>query len=304
MCLARRGEELPESLNQLCVSRRELVALERQLFATDASGRAKLPGADQRRAELLPAGIVVLNHLMAATQLEELTISDWALREGIVLSAIGSHDRAELDEDPRALRRASLLALCRRCNWRQRHAHRVAQLALELFDALGAVSELAGEDREILELAALSHDIGEHVSRADHDRHSAYLIEHGGLRGFKPEEVRELAALVRYHLRGRPRGAGGDAGRRRLLLLIALLRIADALDASHSDVVDGLHLVGVDDSSVTLGAIVRGDAELEQWAFRRKRELAEKLLGRHVELSVERHGREEYEAAELAPGYS
>ena len=60
-------------------------------------------------------------------------------------------------------------------------------------------------DKELLEYAALTHDIGEHISRTDHDRHSAYLIENGGLRGFTPDEIRMLSVISRFHYRGTPR---------------------------------------------------------------------------------------------------
>ena len=35
---------------------------------------------------------------------DELALSEWALREGIVLDAIGHHDPADWTDDPRALR--------------------------------------------------------------------------------------------------------------------------------------------------------------------------------------------------------
>ena len=65
---------------------------------------------------------------------ERLTISEWALREGIVLDAVGRHDPADWSDDPRAIRRESVLSLCRRCNWPEAHSRQVATLALELFD--------------------------------------------------------------------------------------------------------------------------------------------------------------------------
>ncbi|HVB05802.1 MAG TPA: Ppx/GppA phosphatase family protein [Acidimicrobiales bacterium] len=310
MAVAERGGGEPASLNQVTVARAELLALERAIFGADAEARAKLPGGDQKRAELLPAGIIVLNHLMEETGLGELTISDWALREGVVLNAIGGHDRAELADDPRALRRASVLSLCRRSNWRQPHARQVAAIAVALFDVTAQLHRLPPEDRELLELAALLHDIGEHVSRVDHDRHTAYLIEHGGLRGFTPEEVRMLSLIGRFHVRGTPRphsagnGALTEDERQRVLGLTALLRVADSLDASHAGSVGAIRLEKERAGTVTLRIAAKGDAELEQWAFRRKRGLFEKSFGRRVEAVFDRQGREDFEAAELVPGYS
>ncbi len=295
MAVAERDGVVPDGLNQLAVPASAFEALGRRLAGTTAEERQRLPGCDARRAELVPAGLVVLEELFAASGLEELTLSEWALREGAVLEAIGSHDRSELGDDPRALRRFSVLSLCRRCSWRPRHARQVAALALELFDALSGLHRLGDGDRELLELGALLHDIGEHVARSGHDRHSAYLIENGGLRGFSPDEIKILSVLARYHIRGTPKtsfdayGALSPPDRRRATALAALLRLADALDAAHAGRIDHLEL-GQAEGAVELVAVARGDAELERWMVWRKKDLFERLFGVELRLTVEEHG--------------
>jgi exopolyphosphatase/guanosine-5'-triphosphate,3'-diphosphate pyrophosphatase len=299
MAIAARDGSLPAALNQLSVPADAFASLSQQVIGMRSADRQRLPGCDARRAEHVPAGLVVLETLFEATGLDELTLSEWALREGAVLEAIGTHDPAELGDDPRALRRFSVLSLCRRCSWRSRHARHVAAVAAELFLALEPVHGLAPEDMELLELGALLHDIGEHVARAGHDRHGAYLIENGGLRGFAPDEVRILSVLARYHIRGTPKpsfdafGALGPAGRARATGLTALLRLADALDASHTARVGEVRLVDQesgDKPAIELAARSRGDAELEQWTFWRKKELFEKTFGVELRLAIEEIG--------------
>jgi exopolyphosphatase/guanosine-5'-triphosphate,3'-diphosphate pyrophosphatase len=260
--------------------------------------RGRLPGIDARRAELLPAGAAVAEVLMEATGLRELTVSEWGLREGIIISTIGRHDRVELSDDPRAIRRASVMSLCVRSRWPESHSRQVARLALEIFDSTRALHGLDAEDRELLELAALLHDIGEHVSRDGHARHSAYLIENGDLRGFSPVEIQMLACLGRYHVRGRPRESfqAWDSlerkDRDRVNKMLALLRIADGLDASHDSVVGH---VGVELSGAAVEMVVsaRGDAELEQWMLQRKKMLFQELFELPVSLEVVPTGPEE-----------
>jgi exopolyphosphatase/guanosine-5'-triphosphate,3'-diphosphate pyrophosphatase len=202
----------------------------------------------------------------------------------MVIDALGRHDRADLADDPRAIRRASVLSLCRRCDWREEHATAVAKLAVQLFDVTRPIHFAEEDDRELLEYAALLHDIGEHVAHEGHDRHSAYMIEHGGLRGFSPAEVSELISLARFHTRGRPRSdfpayAALDGKRRkRVLQLLALLRMADGLDVSHREVVCSIE-GQIDPDRVIFLASVSDDAELEQWIFRRKSALFEEVFG-------------------------
>ena len=282
-----------ESLNQLTVGRVELDQLADQIFRLSAAERGKLPGAEPRRAELLPAGAVVLDYLLTASGLDEVTASDWALREGIVLDAIGAHDVVELLDDPRALRRWSVLSLCRRSNWRQPHARQVAALALDLFDATSELHHLGPDDRELLEFGALLHDIGEHVSRTDHDRHSAYLIENGGLRGFSPQEVRILATMGRFHVRGTPKASFeafselGEDDQSRAVELTAILRLADALDASHRGRVRELNAAALGPGrELTITIRSAGDAALELWTVRRKQELFERIFAAQLDFVV------------------
>jgi exopolyphosphatase/guanosine-5'-triphosphate,3'-diphosphate pyrophosphatase len=297
---ALRDGAAPGSVNQLTVSAEDLRAFGELVFSLGTEDRARLPGIDARRAELLPAGVVVTEALLEATGLDSLTTSEWALREGMVLRTLNKHDRADFSDDPRAIRRASVLSLCRRCKWRERHADAVSRMALDLFDGTRSLHRLSDEDRELLELAALLHDIGEHVSRDGHSRHSAYLIEHGDLRGFSPDEVRMLTCIGRYHTRGKPREtfppyeALSDAQRSRVLALLALLRIADGLDVSHADII-GEITVHVGRDRAVIAAPARGEGELETWMFHRKCGLFEDVLGMPAVLELSRARHDEFE---------
>ena len=92
-----------------------------------------------------------------------MTVGEWALREGFVLDAIARHDPADWSDDPRGMRKASVLSLCRRCQWDEEHGRQVARLAVDLFDQTRTLHGMGPDDRELLHHAALLHDIGEHV---------------------------------------------------------------------------------------------------------------------------------------------
>jgi exopolyphosphatase / guanosine-5'-triphosphate,3'-diphosphate pyrophosphatase len=288
----RTGERMPASTNALRATRAEIDALHERIMAAKTSERRRLPGLEeQRRAELLPAGSTLLVTALELFELDGLTASDWALREGIVLDAVRSHDPSDWSDDPRALRRASIASLARRCNSDIAHTAQVARLALRLFDQTTELHGLGDRDREMLEFSALLHDIGQHVSRKGHHRHAAYLVENGELRGFEPSEVAFLAALVRHHRRGDPKSsesrfsALSPEDRLRLRKLAAMLRVADGLDRGRRGGVEDLDaFVGKDLVVIRLSA--PDDAELELWGARRRRELFEKVFERELELVV------------------
>jgi exopolyphosphatase/guanosine-5'-triphosphate,3'-diphosphate pyrophosphatase len=290
MVAARREEDAPLSLNQLTITRRELLALDDEIMTSKAADRLRMDGLDARRADLIAAGSIVLASAMELFDLDELTISEWALREGIVLDAVGRHDPAEWSDDPHAIRGEAVVGLGRRCNWAEAHARQVAMLSLELFDATRGITGLTDADRELLEFAALLHDIGEHVSSTGHHRHGAYLVRNGQLRGFAPDEIELLAAIVRWHRRGEPRVSDEfpllDATAiDRVRALAAILRVADGLDRSRNQVVSGLDTM-VTPSLVLLRVGAADDTELEVWGARRKRPLLERVLDREIELTT------------------
>ena len=280
-------------------SRREFLPLHTALVASSSAARRRLPGVDALRVDLLPAGSMMLATAMELFGFDEVVACESALREGMVLEAIARHDPSDWASDPQAVRRASVLALCRRCNWDEGHGRQVARLAGDLFDRLLPLHHLGQDDRELLEHAALLHDVGEHVARDDHHAHSAYLIRHGNLRGFSADEVATLASVARYHGRDDPepgrllrsqvepehaafRQLEIDS-RRRVLTLAAILRVADGLDRGRASAVDS---VEVDVLAGRASVEVAGsrDLDLELWGARRKRDLLERLLGCPVDV--------------------
>jgi exopolyphosphatase/guanosine-5'-triphosphate,3'-diphosphate pyrophosphatase len=142
-----------------------------------------------------------------------------------------------------------------------------------------------------LEYAALLHDIGEHVSNIGHHKHTAYLIQHGRLRGFSPDEVLLLAALARYHRNGDPKRAHepfaslSSLDQDRVTKMAAVLRVADGLDRGHCAAVEGLD-VSLSDDGVRIIIDGRSDADLEIWGARRKKALFERLFGRRLDVAL------------------
>ncbi|HZD66124.1 MAG TPA: Ppx/GppA phosphatase family protein [Acidimicrobiales bacterium] len=289
MADAHRSGQVPASVNQLTVDRADLEAVHDRLLALPAADRRRLPGLEASRAELIPAGSLLLLCAMDLFGLDQLTVSEWALREGMVLTAIGAHDPADWGSDPGAIREASVRSLCRRCGYGAEHAAHVARLAVTLFDRTRSLHRLGDQDRELLHYGALLHDIGEHVSTEGHDRHTAYLILNGKLRGLTPDEINVLACLGRFHRRGTPK-AGYEAydaldarWRHRVVRLVALLRVADALDRSHDSVVADVH-VELRRDQVRLWPVASGEVTVARWALRRKGQLFEALFRRSLEL--------------------
>lgn len=289
---AADGDGLPADLRNLRVSAKALRRLRKRLVSLDLQERLAIEGMDPRRADLSVAGVVLLDTIVRRLEATELTLCDFALREGLVLDYIGRNESkiASIDRYP-DIRRRSVVELGERCHYSPEHTQHIAALALSLFDETAHLHGLDARAREWLEYGALLHDVGVHISYKDHHKHSYYLVRHGDLRGFEPDEIEIIGLITRYHRKGTPKknhegfdSLGQDA-RQVVKRLSAFVRLAEALDRSHAQLVTR---VDVQDRGVDL--LLRlwadGDVELELWAAHRHLPTLEDELGRVIRLEV------------------
>ena len=274
------------------IRRESLSRLTTRLIESRSKDRAEIGGLDDQRKDQIVAGALLVHELFRRLDLPEIKVCKSALREGILVEYLGRH-LPELSirrqvPDPR---RRSVLDLARRCAWHQSHSEHVARLCVELFDQLQPLHKLGSEMRELVDYAALLHDIGWHIGREGHHKHSMYLIRHGGLKNFTYEEVAIVANIARYHRKSPPRESHRQfkklsaRGKRTVRVGAALLRLADGLDRSHGSVVIGVRCQ-LKEKRVDLLITARGDAELELWGARSKMEMFHDVFKRKLRVTL------------------
>jgi exopolyphosphatase / guanosine-5'-triphosphate,3'-diphosphate pyrophosphatase len=286
MAAAMRDGQPPHKLHNYVLERKALAELTTRILESRARERARIAGLERRRVDIIAAGALLAAILLDGLRFEEMRACDWALREGILLDFIDHHHRdVRAAEHVPSIRRRSVLGMASRFQAEPGHAEQVARLALSLFDATKSVHKLGADARELLEYAALLHDVGLYVSHSGHHRHSQYLITQGELRGFDPQELLVMAVVARFH-KGAPPKTGSPEleelepeNRKLAVALAAFLRVADGLDRTHNGVVRTMRL-GRSNGRLELWIDSAGrDAELELWAAQRKSELWEKCFG-------------------------
>jgi exopolyphosphatase/guanosine-5'-triphosphate,3'-diphosphate pyrophosphatase len=231
----RAGRWLPATVNQAPLDLAELTAATDELVAVGTADRARMPGVKARRADHLHVAAMVLQATLHGVGVPVARVSDWGLREGVLLHRFG---RARVAEGP-SLREAQIDWLQQAFSGDAAHPEHVARTAGRLFDATMVLHGHGSRERELLGHAARLHSIGKSLALRRHQEHSAYLLEHAELRGFDPDELAILLTLVRFHpsrgisRRFAPYASLGEEDRERVADLLALLQVADALDTSH-----------------------------------------------------------------------
>jgi exopolyphosphatase/guanosine-5'-triphosphate,3'-diphosphate pyrophosphatase len=281
-----------DEVRNLRVPAKQIHRLRKDITSRSITERMKLPGLDPRRADLIVSGAVLLDTVLRQLEAGEITLCDFALREGLVLDYIQRNRKhiAQAGQYP-DVRRRSVIELAERCSYWPEHAHQIARLSLSVFDQTRSVHGLTDREREWLEFAALLHDIGTHISYPRHHKHSYYLIKNGDLRGFEPQEAEIIALIARYHRKTRPRKTHpafrglGPKKQTAVRTLAAMLRFAETLDRSHAQAVSAVELHNRG-GEYLVKLRTSGDAELELWAAQRQIQPLERALGKPIRLSA------------------
>lgn len=292
MIAGRSSMTASMTLNELTYGKKTFKEFYKDFIKLNRNQRLEEKELEEKRVDIINPGMVLVDFLFDKFNIQDVKISEAALRDGMILSFI-KNEKGKLDSllatdflDPR---KRSIHELLHKCNWMKQHSTHVAGLALQLFDEFKNDLDLPETDRELLEYAALMHDIGYYISHRKHHKHALYLIRNADLKGFGEDEIDLMANVARYHRRSTPkkrhkryRKLDKDL-KQRVQRLSGILRVADGLDRSHYQNVRRLE-IDKGKELTTLYITTEGDPELEIWGAMRKAQLFEEVTGKKLEI--------------------
>jgi exopolyphosphatase/guanosine-5'-triphosphate,3'-diphosphate pyrophosphatase len=293
--ISKTGE--PEGrLNNFTFTKEELYEItEKIIEAKTEKLRLKIPGLDPSRADIITAGALILEQLFKELKIKQLTVSDFALREGIILDTIETRLALKEHNHLTDIRYKSVMQFAENFKYEKGHSDHTATLALKIFDQTKNIHKLGSLEREYLEAAAILHEVGCFVSHSQHHRHSYYLIRNSELLGFTENEKEIIANIARYHRKSHPRQKHETFAKLNpqdqtiVKKLAALLRIADGLDRTHASAVKNVNCINVNgELNIVLEKSSSGNnnLELEIWGAESKKALFEETYGIRVKFEV------------------
>jgi exopolyphosphatase/guanosine-5'-triphosphate,3'-diphosphate pyrophosphatase len=150
------------------------------------------------RAFVFTGGFTILLKLCETLAINQLQVSEGALREGLLYDLIGRIRHEDV-------RHRTVASLTRRYSLDNAQAERVAATAHDLLAQIGADWGLVDEEYTyMLDWAARLHEIGLAIAHSQSHKHGAYVIQHADLAGFSRSEQTILATLIRAHRRKFP----------------------------------------------------------------------------------------------------
>jgi len=153
-----------------------------------------LPGLSRDRAPVYAGGLAVLIAVFEALKIDHMTVSDGALREGLLYDMLGRIRHEDV-------RYRSVDELVTRFKVDKKQAFRVMETSTNLFDQIAVDWNLPKDSRKLLIWASLLHEIGLSITHNKHHFQGAYILKYAYMPGFSRQEQIWLGLLVKNHRR-------------------------------------------------------------------------------------------------------
>lgn len=257
--------------------------------------RRKITGIDPQRADYIVSGAAIIDTIMDELKLKRLQISDRGLLDGMLVDYLDRTDQS-LALGQITIRERSVLQLGRTVDFDEPHARHVARLAMQLFESGFSIGlhKLGRWERELLEYAALLHDVGAFLSYQNHQMHTYYIVRNADLLGFDQKEISIIALAGLHHRKLLPSRRNADyaaldeGSQRAVCILGMMLRLAESLDRSHSGAIHRVRFTKGNGNEIILDVFSNEDCHLELFGVEIHKQVFEKTF--HKSLVIRRAG--------------
>ncbi len=177
------------------ITRSGMQELRQRLVDMGHTDRLQDIGVRDDRQSIFPAGFAILMGAFQSLDIDRMTFTDGALREGLLYDIAGRIQHEDVRE-------RTIGGLQERYHVDQEHGAAVEATAVALWQQVAASWGIAhANDEEVLRWACRLHEIGLTISHSQFHKHGAYLLRYSDLPGFSQQFQQDLAILVRGHRR-------------------------------------------------------------------------------------------------------
>ncbi len=241
-------------------------------------------GISEEKSEILLTSLGIYKALW------ELTISDHIISpinefsDSILYQELFEQESKEVEEKIYKSAIATARKLGEKYLYDNAHSEFVEKMALKIFDRLKKVHGLGNKERLILQVSAILHDIGKFVNIKSHYKHSYSLIKGSDIVGMSQKDIEIVANIARYHSRQLPMNDSKEYKKlditERVLAskLLAILRIADALDRSHNQKIHD-YKISLKNNELLIDVKIEENILIDEWTFIKKAKFMMEVFG-------------------------
>ncbi len=248
-------------------------------------------GVRYEQAETFYASNMLFLKVMFFLRIDKFHISNVSLRDGILEDMLMKEDTEKFYSRVEKQLLVTSLNIGNSLNFEEKHALKVMEFALKIFDATLEIHHLTNKEKSYLLTAAILHDVGISISARSHHKHSLYVINAQDFFYLNDNEKNIVANIARYHRRSAPKISHTEYvklcenDKMVVIKLASILRIADSLDNSNTQVIKSID-IKIERNKVIITATVLDNPLAELYAFRSKKELFEDFFGFNIKLNI------------------
>ena len=223
-----------------------------KLMKMSISERKKMPSLSERRAEIIVPGALILNTSMQMFNLNELTISERSLREGLVLDWMLRKGLIKNEFNIQSnIRKTTVIHQANKYGVDKKRSGEVISIAFKIFEQTKKIlhSDYDPRAKDLLWASCNLFSCGKHINVNSYHKHSWYLIKNCELLGYSQEETNIIASISRYHRKSLPKkrheswnNLTSKEDKTLVLEMSLILRLASALDQRPAKVISDLKI--------------------------------------------------------------
>jgi exopolyphosphatase / guanosine-5'-triphosphate,3'-diphosphate pyrophosphatase len=228
------------------ITRDGLARLREQMILIGNQNKLELAGMKADRKPVFAGGVAVMSGIFAEFGIEQMTVADGALREGVLYDLLGRFHHHDM-------RAASVSQFMRRYHVDHKQARRVADIAAQLFKQVEHKLAAAHELKPYLLWAAQLHEIGISIAHSGYHKHGAYILAHADMPGFSLKDQARIATLVRTQRGSLDKLGGTTPIPATLQPLVLIMRLAVLFCRSRTQIELGSYSLKLNPDAAQLG---------------------------------------------------
>ena len=259
--------------------------------------RKSISALSDRRAEIIIPGALILQAAIKMLEIKELTISERALREGLVVDWMLREGMLKSEFNIQSnIRKTTVIHKADKLGVNKYRSENVASIAIQIYDQTKDIlhNDFHQKGKQLLWAAAILYTSGKYINLSGYHKHSWYLIKNCELLGYSQVETNIIASIARYHRKTLPKkrheswlSLTSKEDKAIVIDMSLILRLAASLDKRPEPVISLVNVSLLNDNlTFRLKANNSNkDLSLEKWSLKSCSNVLKEL--KNLELKVD-----------------
>lgn len=230
-------------------------------------------GLTNEQTTMLMPTVKIYEKILDETGAKKIWISCVSLPDGMVIDYGVKKKKISIEHDYNADILSTTKSISKRYKASQSHVNNIREIATAVFDATKKVHGLGERERLLLEISVYLHDCGKYISINSSPQCSYDIIMATEILGLSHQERELVANIVKYNTIELE-----NTDNLTMIKLVAVLRVANALDRSHKQKFKDFK-VDLKDGQLIITVKTNEDIALEKGSFKEKAEFFEEVFG-------------------------